>query len=207
VALDPYFEQSAVARAALQWAISTQQQLDRWEPLVALHLRQTWYRDEPISSLGIWQARTEHHFCLIAAAHLVKTLPLLDPAFKGVPQMLRDEIVETRDLLEHWLENQPIFRQRPQPRQPPRKSGQNYAARNPARSPYLGLDWQSDLGPLLTPNVSAAEVRALVERVEAVVIKSVPDLGRFIPAHVAKSPWTQDDSGWWPRPVSPTEPA
>jgi hypothetical protein len=201
VVTDPYFDQPAFARAALHWAISTRLQLDRWEPLVARHLRQTAYGDEPVSSVGIWQARTEHHFCLIAAAHLVKTLPLLDPPFLGVAQITRDEIVETRDLLEHWQENQPIFNQRPRPRQPPRKTGQRYASRNPARSPYFWLAWQSSLGPMLTPNVPAAEVRALVERVEADVVNADPDLGRFIPPHVAESPWTRDDSGWWPRPL------
>jgi hypothetical protein len=52
---------------------------------------------------------------------------------------MRQEIIEMRDLNEHWKDNAPVFNVRPGRREPNRPSGRSFAARNPARSPYYWL--------------------------------------------------------------------
>jgi hypothetical protein len=177
--MDDYFDPATVARAALSWAIATRVQLARWEPLVAGRLREESYKI-PFPAAGYWQAHREWHFCLIAARNLIRALDLLDPPLT-MDQVLRQEIIEVRDLNEHWEENMPVFNVRPRPSEPNRRSGKEFAARNPARGPYYWLAWDSQFGPKLTPNVPAAAVHELLDRVYARVLNGYPGLAEFMP--------------------------
>ena len=200
--MDDYFDPATVACTVLSWAIATRVQLARWEPLVAGHLREETYKI-PFPAAGYWQAHYEWHFCLIAARNLLRALDLLDPPLT-VDQLLRAEITETRDLNEHWTENMPVFNVRPRSNKPPRKTGQAFAARNPVRGPYYWLAWDSGVGPKLTPNVPAATVHDLLNRVQARVISDYPDLAQYIPPP-SPSPWISqpERDRWWPRPADP----
>lgn len=57
----------------------------------------------------MWAAAIEHHFALVAARHLFHALDLPPPATIPVDPTLRAELIECRDLHEHWRENLPIF--------------------------------------------------------------------------------------------------
>jgi hypothetical protein len=81
-------------------------------------------------------------------------------------QVVRDEITEMRDLNEHWKDNAPVFNVRPRPGQPKRPTGRAFVARNPDGGPYWWLAWDSQAGPKLSPNVPAAAVRELLDRVQ-----------------------------------------
>jgi hypothetical protein len=96
-------------------------------------------------------------------------------------QVMRNEITEMRDLNEHWKDNAPVFNVRPRPGQPKRPTGRAFAARNPAHGPYWWLAWDNQVGPKLSPNVPAAAVHELLDRVEARVLNDYPDLAEFIP--------------------------
>jgi hypothetical protein len=179
----------------LSWAVATRLQLDRWEALVAQHLRNELH-DHARSSGGlIWQAQFEHHFCLIAARHLLRALDMsgLKVVVDGV---LRDEIVEGRDLLEHWDENMPVFNAQPRARQAGRKTGNAFAERNPRHGPYWWLGWDYKVGPKLLPHVPSASVRALLDEVEACVLQDAPELSEYLLPR-SDSPWLDD---WSPRP-------
>jgi hypothetical protein len=194
-----YFDPAAVARVTLAWAVAARVQLARWEPLVAARLREEPYKI-PFPPAGYWQAHREWHFCLIAARNLIGALDLLDPPL-AMDQVTRKEIIEIRDLNEHWKDNAPVFNVRPRPGQPSRLSGRAFAARNPAHGPYYWFGWDSQVGPKLAPHVPAAAVHELLDRVEARVLKDYPDLAEFIPPP-SPSPWIDhpDRHGWEPRP-------
>jgi hypothetical protein len=194
-----YFDPATAARAALAWAVATRVQLARWEPLVAARVREESYKI-PFSAAGYWQAHREWHFGLIAARNLIGALDLLDPPL-AVDQVMGKEIIEMRDLNEHWKDNAPVFNVRPRPRQPARPSGRAFAARNPDRGPYYWLAWDSQIGPKLTPNVPAAAVHELLDRVEAKVLNDYPGLAEFIPPP-SPSPWIDhpERHSWEPRP-------
>jgi hypothetical protein len=194
---DDYFSGRAVERQRLLWAVATRQQLDRWEPLIAEFAR-GWADPEPrLSDRAIWQAAIEHHFALIAARNLIHALEL--PAGDPIPvdAALRDEIVQGRDLHEHWSENMPVFNVTPRPRQPSRPSGRAFAAQNPRSSPYNWLNWSNKTGPLLLPNVSGPHLHTLLDRVEESVLATNPSLGRFLSPRPPSS-WTVGRYGWWP---------
>jgi hypothetical protein len=194
-----YFDQASVARIALFWAIATRVQLGRWEPLVAAHVREASYKI-PFPATCYWQAQREWHFCLIAARNLIRALDRLDPPLT-MDQVMRQEISEVRDLNEHWEDNAPVFNVRPRTKQPGRRSGQAFAVRNPGRGPYYPLAWDSQVGAKLAPNVPAAAVHELLDRVEARVLKEYPDLAGFVPPP-SPSPWVEhpERHGWEPRP-------
>jgi hypothetical protein len=202
--MDDYFDSATVARVALEWAIATRVQLARWEPLIAARLREESYKI-PFPAAGYWEAHREWHFCLIAARNLIRALDRLDPPFT-MDQVLR-EITEVRDLNEHWEENAPVFNVTPRPNKPKRQSGKAFAARNPSRGPYDWLAWDSRSGPKLTPNVPAAAVHALLDRVYARVLNDYPELAEFIPPS-SPSPWIDNPErdGWEPRPPEAEEP-
>ncbi len=204
--MNDYFGPLGSALAALSWAVATRVQLARWEPLVADHLLEQTYKI-PFPEAGYWQAHREWHFCLIAARNLIGALDLLDPPLT-VDQVLRDEIIEARDLNEHWKENMPVFNVRPRRRQPPRPTGRSFAARNPVAGPYFWFTWDSNVGPKLTPSVPAAAIHDLLDRVQARVLNDYPDLAKFIPPS-SPSPWIDhpERNGWWPRPADPETPA
>lgn len=197
-----YFDRGGFADAALRWAIATRAGLDRWERALAVYLRQQMYHDAPVSAGNIWRGRTEHHLTLVAAAHLEKAMGRLAPPVKGVPQVLRAEVRQTRDLLEHWEENQPIFNVHPRPADPRHRSGKKFAESNPGASPYMAwANWNSANGPMLTPHVPAVEVRALIASVERRVVEDRPEMARFVPLVDPNAPelWLKE-SGIWPHP-------
>jgi hypothetical protein len=199
VAISPYLDQREFRNTALRWAVATRTQLDRWEPLVAWYLRENMYGDDPHTGLLVWRARNEHHLALVAAAHLVKTVGHLAPPFQGLRQVVRDEITESRDLLEHWQENQPILNARPREAEPPKPSGKRYVTRNPKQSPYWSTAWDSKHGAMLSPHVPASEVRSLAQRVEAYAVQQDPALEQYVPEQVPLTLWVYD-RGWWPLP-------
>jgi hypothetical protein len=202
---DDYFDEFTVRRQRLLWAIATRRQLERWEPYVAEGVRHGG--TSAFDDRNIWLAETEYHFALIAARHLIQAIELAPRSSVSVDSTLRAELIEGRDLHEHWLENLPVFNvvrvergKRLPGKPPPRRSGKDFAARNPRSTPYTWFRWGSKTGPMLLPNVSAAAVHELVDAVEAGVLAADPALGRFVPAR-AESPWLHEDGEWWPKPV------
>jgi hypothetical protein len=113
-----YFNDRMLNRQRLLWAIATRRQLERWEPLVASHLRVLLADGEP-EGTDIWSAEIEHHFALVAARNLVRALELPPATSVSVDPTLRDELIEGRDLHEHWPDNMPVFNVTPRPAQPP----------------------------------------------------------------------------------------
>ena len=187
---------------SLRWAIATRRQLERWEPYVAAALR-----DDGLEDADIWLAETEHHFALVAAAHLIQAVEKLAPT-RGIAidPTIRQELIEGRDLHEHWYENVPVFnvvrfhRGKRLPSEPPRPSGRDFAARNPGVSPYSWLRFRNKTGPMLLPHVSAPALHEFVDAVEADVLARDESLARFVPER-APSPWVVEDGEWWPRAV------
>ena len=61
--------------------------------------------------------------------------------------------------------------------------------------------WNSVDGPMLTPRIPAAEVRALTDTVEQRVVGERPELARFVQDADPEAPelWLRDD-GVWPHP-------
>jgi hypothetical protein len=197
--MDDYFSGAGGYRQVLVWTVATRVQLERWEPLVAAHVKKDLVKETEFPSVGYWQMHYEWHFCLIAARNLIGALDLLDSPI-AFEQIVRDEIIETRDLNEHWKENMPVFNTRPRTLQPARKTGKSFAARNPNNGPYGWFNWNSRFGALLTPNVPAPRLRQLLEQVLARMLADRPELAAYIPAPAA-SPWIDDPDvhGWWPR--------
>src|SRR5262249_7294102 len=151
-----YFGPVGVARQQLLWALATRRQLDRWEALVARSVCAGLGWGPSLTSEAIWQAATEHHFALIAAHHMMRSIALPGSRI-ALPQALAHDIRDGRDMHEHWEENMPVFNVTPRAQQPRYKSGQSFASRNPADSPYDWLRWSSRCGPCLLPNVPAHE--------------------------------------------------
>jgi hypothetical protein len=192
-----YFDQGMVNRQRLLWTIATRLQLERWEPYVAAGVLRGFERRQ-LDSADIWAAQIEHHFALIAARNLLHALDLEPLTQVVIDQTLRAELIEGRDLLEHWRENLPVFNVRPRVEQPAHRSGRDFAERNPDRGPYWWLGWSSKAGAKLLPNVPAPALRAVLDDVEAEVLASDPALGRFVPER-APSPWIHEDGKWWPK--------
>src|SRR5215216_602583 len=119
-----------VNRQRLLWGIATRRQLERWEPLVASNLR-AHLAGRPPAGADIWSAEIEHHLALVAARNLIQALELAPAASVSVDPTLRDELIEGRDLHEHWPDNMPVFNVTPRPAEPPYPSGKRFAARNP----------------------------------------------------------------------------
>lgn len=184
--------------------MATRRQLERWEPLVAAHVRSQW-GGSPFPSALVWEAATEHHFALIAARNLLRAIDLPGSGV-SVDATTSAELIEGRDLHEHWVENLPIFNVHPRPGDPPRRSGQDFATRNPDAGPYWWFRWSSTEGPKLLPNVPTHAVHELLDRVETAVLRH-PDMEQFIPPR-QPSPWAGEAHGhdrWWPAPLSESE--
>lgn len=171
--------------------------LDRWEALIAENLLNEPHDTVRSAGALIWQAQFEHPFCLIAARHLLRTLDMSGLPI-AVDEVLRAEIMEGRDLLEHWDENMPVFNIQPRPSDPGRKTGKAFAQRNPRHGPYWWLAWDDKVGPKLLPHVPAAAVHVLLDDVEAYVLRDAPDMSAYLLPR-PESPWVE---GWWPRPRS-----
>jgi hypothetical protein len=197
VGLGPYFGPLMVNRQRLLWAVATRRQLERWELLVAESLRAEFDGAE-FGDANIWLAAMEHHFVLIAARNLLHALDL-DPATSvPVDPTMRAELIEGRDLHEHWTENMPVFNMTPRKTEPPRRSGRDFAARNPREGPYDWLCWSNTKGAELLPHVSAPELHDLLDAVETDVLARDAALARFVPPRVP-SPWTRQNGEWWPK--------
>lgn len=197
---DDYFNERTVNRQLLMWAIACRRQLDRWEPFVAAFVR-SQLNGPPFGDALIWEAQIEHHFLLIAARNLIRAIDMTDGAIPIEPT-IRAELIEGRDLIEHWSENLPVFLVRPRSREPRYPSGKSFAERNPEATPYWWLGWSSADGPQVLPNVSAHALHELVDRVEEAVLARDPGFRRFMSVRQA-SPWLGEEAGrdrWWPRP-------
>lgn len=206
---DPYFN-SIPERQALVWASAVRRQLGRWEPLVAKHLLTTIEpsmtpQPEPrmtMTSEEYWQGEIERHFLLIAARNLLKAIDLMDhPPTVGT--VIRAELIEARDLVEHWTENMPVFNVTPRPRQPGYRSGKDFASRNPEHGPYSWWSWNSAQGPLVTPNVFGHQLHELVTTTIDAALAVRPGMTEYVPA-VAPSPWVErcsEADEWWPKQV------
>ncbi len=195
-----YFDEGMVNRQRLLWTIATRRQLERWEPYVAASVVRS-FEDRQLDSADVWAAAIEHHFALVAARHLLRALELEPGARASIDSTLRAELIEGRDLHEHWLDNMPVFNVSSRAEQPPRRSGREFARRNPDRDPYWWLAWSTRTGPQLLPNVSAPALRQVLDEVEAEVIGNDASLARFVPSR-APSPWLRQDGEWWPKPAS-----
>jgi hypothetical protein len=189
-----YWNEHGVRRQRLLWAIATRRQLERWEPLVAKAVQRGQLDD-----VDIWAGETEYHFVLIAVRNLFHALDLDPPPNVEVDPTLRSELIESRDLHEHWKENAPIFNVTPLPAEPSYRSGKEFAARNPDTSPYWWFRWSPATGARLLPNVPASAVHDLVDVIEADVCSQDADFRRFVPPR-AHSPWHHQNGEWWPLP-------
>lgn len=196
---DDYFNDLMVRRQRLLWTVATRRQLERWEPLVAESIRRNLYENRQLDDVDIWAAATEHHFALVAARNLFHALDLTPKTNVSVDPIVRSELIEGRDLHEHWPENWPVFNLTARQIEPSHRSGKNFAARNPDRGPYDWLGWRNKTGAQLLPHVSAAALHQLLDAVEADVLSQDATLRGFVPAR-APSPWIHQDGEWWPKP-------
>jgi hypothetical protein len=144
-------------------------------------------------------AQAEHHLALVSARNLVHALELAPRSRVKVDDTLRAEIIEGRDLSEHWRENMPVFNVTPRLATPRYRSGKDFAARNPKRGPYWWLGWSNKTGAQLLPNVSAPKLHELLDAVEAEVLADDAALARFLPPR-KPSPWLHENGEWWPKP-------
>ncbi len=198
----PYFDTLMLNRQRLLWAVATRQQLERWEPYVAAEVLRG-YEHGKLDDADIWLTQIEHHFTLIAARNLLRALDLEPASRVVIDPTLRSELIEGRDLHEHWVENLPVFNVTPRQTQPGYPSGRSFAERHPDRGPYDWLSWSNKTGARLMPNVSAPALHKVLDDVEAEVVRDAPALARFIPAR-APSPWLRRDDEWWPDPAGVT---
>ncbi len=155
----------------------------------------------PFERALIWQAEIERHFLLIAARNLIRAIDDLGTLQIPIEPTLSAELVDGRNLHEHWDENMPIFNVTPRPAEPTHGSGKNFAKRNPDRSPFSRLNWNSTEGAMVLPKVPASVMYEIVDRVEEAVTEKDATLRRFI-LDPAPSPWLGETHGsdrWWPR--------
>lgn len=200
-AVRAYFSGLSGARAVVWWVVAARGALDRWEPLVAAHVRDVLAGVKGGPRPDTWAAQREHHYALLSTRHVLRAVALLDPPLL-VDAELVEEIISGRDLLEHWDENQPIFNVTPRPKEPARRSGKGFAERNPGRSPYWGTGWSSKQGPLLLPRVPASAVHTLLDSALEQGLAEAPDLGPYV-LERPPSAWLEQPeiNGYWPRPV------
>jgi hypothetical protein len=194
--VDDYFDDRGVSRQRLIWTVATRQQLEVWEALVAENVRLS-FANRTLDGAEIWQAAIAHHFALIAACNLIRAIDVGDSAEIAVDAVLRAELVEGRNLHEHWVANLPVFKVTPR-KEEPRLSGKTFAERNPDRSPYGWLGWSGITGAMLLPNVSASALHDVLDRVQAHVLASGEGWETYL-APRRERPWIHDEEkGWWP---------
>jgi hypothetical protein len=191
-----YYNDTMISRQRLLWTIATRRQLERWEPFVAQAVLGSFEKRRP-DGADVWAAEIEHHFVLIAGRNLLHALDLPPRTSVTIDKTLHDELIEGRDLHEHWRENLPLFNVTPRPGQPRYRSGKRFAARNPDVGPYDWLAWGNKTGARLLPNVSAPALHEVLDAVENEVLAKDAGLRRFIPPR-APSPWIHQDGEWWP---------
>jgi hypothetical protein len=192
---DDYFDERMRNRQRLIWTVATRRQLERWEPIVARAVLEGFARRQ-LSEAEVWSAQIEHHFALVAAGNLVDALDL--PPKSGVPidPTLRAELIDGRNLHEHWREQLPVFNVSPRPEEP-KLSGKSFAARNPEKSPFWWLRWNLKAGAQLMPQVSAPQLHQLLDATEAEVLAEDAALSEYVPPR-APSPWLCENGEWWP---------
>lgn len=161
----------------LLWSVAARRQLDRWEPLVETFIRSLLAKTE-MDPASIWQGEAEYHFLLVALNHMIEAADIKSTV--AFDQTFRDEIIDTRHLLEHWRDNMEAFNTTPRVKPPARRSGKNYATRHPRSSPYSWRRYGDPVGAMVTPDVSAVQVRAELDKVDAAVLKLRPKMARFI---------------------------
>jgi len=191
----PFSGWAAVARAFGETRGSLQS-VPAW-PVVADSIRADFGIGEAPADREIWAAAVDHHLMLVAARNLMIALELEPASEVAIDQAVRDELIEARNLNEHWVENMPTFNVRPRKVQPRHRSGRRYAERNPRDTPYAWWGWSNQTGASVTANVSAPMLHELLDRVEADVLASDPALGRFLLPR-PKSEWHCDRGEWWP---------
>jgi hypothetical protein len=195
----PYFNDHSKVREVAFWAAATQTQIERWEPRFARRVAaDTWKAAPPIPKGDIWQEIADRHFVLVAAAQLLSAMKFASFPVRA-PEPLATEIRAGRDLAEHWQDNMPIFNVHPRSETPKYPSGREFAALNPRDGPY-GFWWNSKVGPKLLPNVPAADLHVLIDRVKARVSADHPTLAEFF-HEWALSPWFGGDDPndrWFP---------
>jgi hypothetical protein len=195
---DDYFDNTMITRQRLLWAIATRRQLERWEPIVATLLRDELAGRRPANGADVWSAEIERHFALVAARNLLRALALPPASSVSIEATLRDELIEGRNLNEHWPDNMPVFNVTPRAEEPPHKTGKRFAERNPDRGPYGQSNWNNKKGALLLPNVSAPALHQLLDAVEADVLPKNAALSEYMPPR-APSPWIHENGEWWPK--------
>jgi hypothetical protein len=193
-----YFDPGMCNRQRLLWAIATRRQLERWEGIVAPIVREGLANRQP-GGAAVWSAEIERHFTLVAGAHLMRALALPPAAKTPVDKTLRAELIEGRDLQEHWVQNMPLFNVQPRVAEPTHSTGRAFAARNPARGPYSQYAWSDTTGARLLPHVTAPALHQLLDAVEDEVPAEDPALAEYITPRAA-SPWVHEDGEWWPKP-------
>lgn len=192
-----YWTPSARQREVAYWAQSAQVQLDKWEALAAQDMRDEFYSDIEDDSKA-WRVPMEEHFALIAAAQLICAMQFASCPVH-IDETVRVEIPAGRDMREHWSDNMPFFNQKHRPGEPKRKSGQEFAKRNPKASPYWSARWDNGVGLKLLPNVPVGDVRRLIVAAKRWIEEVQPMLTRFF-TEPEPSPWTGGDGPdrWWP---------
>lgn len=197
VLVTDYFDDTMVNRQRLLWTVATRRQLDRWEPMVAAWVLAS-FGGASFGDADIWSAEIEHHFTLIAARNLMRALELPPPSSVPVDTTLQSELIEGRDLNEHWPENMPVFNVKPRTTQPEYRSGKEFAKRNPESGPYDWLIWGNKTGARLLPNVTAPALHKVLDALEAELLATDAALKRFVPPR-APSPWHYENGEWWPK--------
>lgn len=202
---DSYFSDTLAGfREPLLSAVAVRIQLGRWEPLVAKHALASLDRSnntpppEPmtITIEEMWRMQVEHRSLLIAARSLVHGMEMLDPPLP-IDSDVRADIIDVRDLLEHWVENMPIFNTTPTPRTPAYRSGKAFLARHPRSSPYTWSRWDTQSGPLLTPDVNGETLRELADATTQAVLAAHPEMADGVP-EVPYTGWQFFKGSWWP---------
>ena len=193
-----YFDATMLNRQRLIWAVATRRQLERWEPLLASAVLDGFANRQPADA-DVWSAEVERHLALVAARNLLRALKRPPPSTVVLDATVQSELIEGRNLVEHWVENMPVFNVSPAPRKPSHPSGKNFAERNPGRDPYGRGEWSNKTGARLLPNVTALAVHQLLDDVEAEVLASDPSLAAYFPPR-APSPWLHEGGEWWPKP-------
>ena len=202
-----YFNEHAIDRELLLWAVATRRQLDRWEACVAEIVR----LGQALPGELVWRSSAERHLVFVSARHLVRATALSNDPPLDAP--LSDGITDVRNLLEHWDENAPIFNKWPQVipegdakrRFPSRK---RFAEQHPEVTPFSSFAWDSTSGPKLLPTIPAHMLHAALDVVEAAVLQRRPELAEFV-SERDPSPWLGEDAGndrWWPKRLEGSSP-
>jgi hypothetical protein len=186
-----YFDRHGKLREVGYWAAATQQQLERWEPLVAECVLRS-FKKEDLGGVLAWRTHLERHFTVIAADHLITAVKFVQFAVQP-PELMATEIEGGRDALEHWQDNMKVFMVEPREFEPKYASVKAFADLNPVSDPYDGFAWDNTAGPKLFPHVPASELRAFVDRVKVRLVAEQPGFAPFF-QDWAPSAWLGGDN-------------